>query len=116
MSQTYEQTLEQFGSEVGGDSTSTQSYPEPAVRNARRDPNEREIREYTGAKQWMPISDNAYRAVDTDGFSIAHLRELYVSVFCLGRNYEEVLNRLKVMAKQKFRSSGDFHISGIGKK
>lgn len=37
---------------------------------------------------------------DTDNFSIAHLRELFVSVKCLGREYGESLSRLKGMSVQ----------------
>jgi hypothetical protein len=35
---------------------------------------------------------------DTEGFSVAHLRELMVAVTCLKRDYAETLGRLKVMA------------------
>lgn len=35
---------------------------------------------------------------DTNGMSIAHLRELVVAVTCLGRPYEETIQRLKKMA------------------
>lgn len=34
---------------------------------------------------------------DTDGMSLAFLRELLVAVFCLGRGYDETLTRLKAM-------------------
>jgi AAA+ superfamily predicted ATPase len=36
---------------------------------------------------------------DSEGFSIAHLREMVVAVFCLGRDYEETLARLRGMFK-----------------
>jgi predicted ATPase len=36
---------------------------------------------------------------DTEGFSIAHLRELVVSVFCLDNDYPKTLNRLQSMQK-----------------
>jgi len=36
---------------------------------------------------------------DTEGFSIAHLREMVVGIFCLGRGYEETLKRLKGMQR-----------------
>jgi hypothetical protein len=36
---------------------------------------------------------------DTTGMSIAHLRELVIAVFCLGRDYQETLDRLKRMAR-----------------
>lgn len=35
---------------------------------------------------------------DTEGFSVAHLRELVVAVCCLGRTYEETIERLRSMA------------------
>lgn len=34
---------------------------------------------------------------ETDGMSIAHLRELVVAVFCLSRDYDETIERLKKM-------------------
>ena len=37
---------------------------------------------------------------DTDKMSVAFLREIIVSVFCLGRSYEETLTRLNEMKKQ----------------
>jgi len=37
---------------------------------------------------------------ETEGFSIAHLRELIVAVFCLGRTYDVTLQRLRAMAKK----------------
>jgi ATPase family associated with various cellular activities (AAA) len=36
---------------------------------------------------------------DTEGFSIAHLRELFVAVVCLGNSYESVLTRLRAMQR-----------------
>jgi len=46
-------------------------------------------------------------AKDTEGMSVAHLRELVVAVFCLGRAYEETLERLKKMAvRPKDREDG----------
>lgn len=35
---------------------------------------------------------------DTEGFSVAHLRELVVAVCCLGRTYQETIDRLRSMA------------------
>jgi hypothetical protein len=40
---------------------------------------------------------------ETDGLSVAHLRELTAAVRCLDQDYDEVLNRLKKM-KQKVKS------------
>ena len=37
-------------------------------------------------------------ARDTDGMSIAHLRELFIAVRCLGNPYDEVIRQLKSMA------------------
>ena len=37
---------------------------------------------------------------DTDGLSVAHLRELAASVLCLGQPYESVLSRLRTMRHQ----------------
>lgn len=51
---------------------------------------------------------------DTDGLSIAHLRELVNAVFCLGRDYSETLQRLKAMSK-KFKNTEDFAVAGFGK-
>lgn len=43
---------------------------------------------------------------ETDGLSIAHLRELVAAVFCLGRDYEDTLKRLKAMQRRP-SSTGD---------
>lgn len=37
---------------------------------------------------------------DTEGFSVAHLRELVVAVFCLKQDYREVIERLSKMSIQ----------------
>lgn len=52
---------------------------------------------------------------DSEGFSVAHLREMYVSVFCLGRDYKEVVRRLQIMQKAKFKEFGKDDI-GFGVK
>jgi SpoVK/Ycf46/Vps4 family AAA+-type ATPase len=44
---------------------------------------------------------------DTDGFSIAHLKELYVAVIILGNDYGESLTLLKEM-EEKISSANDF--------
>lgn len=50
---------------------------------------------------------------DTEGFSIAHLRELIVAVFCLQRGYQETLVRLRSM--QRLPSTEDLRQRiGIG--
>ena len=44
---------------------------------------------------------------DTEGLSIAHLRELAVAVICLGQDYRETVERLRAMAvKPKFVEDG----------
>lgn len=45
----------------------------------------------------LPEEEIQRWTMDTDDMSIAHLRELVVAVFCLGRGYEETLERLKKM-------------------
>lgn len=46
-------------------------------------------------------------AQDTEGFSIAHLKELYVAVYILGNTYNEALYTLKTMIKEKISSEYD---------
>lgn len=54
-------------------------------------------------------------AFDTDGFAIAHIRELIVSTMCLGRPYSEVLSRLRSMMKRpNDRHDGYAEKRGIG--
>lgn len=54
------------------------------------------------------ISENIQKWVeDTQGFSIAHLREMVIGVNCLGGEYELVLKRLKAMMKMKASSIDD---------
>jgi hypothetical protein len=62
--------------------------------------------------EWMPTEDLRRWVADTDGFSIAHLRELVVAVFCLKQDYVDVIERLSKMRVQpkstrEFGSSGD---------
>jgi hypothetical protein len=44
---------------------------------------------------------------DTEGFSVAHLRELVVAVCCLGRTYQETIDRLRSMARTPKSDSGN---------
>lgn len=46
---------------------------------------------------------------DSDGFSVAHLRELTAAVLCLDQPYDEVIHRLKTM---KHRIKGEEGIGG----
>lgn len=48
-------------------------------------------------KSELSDSQLATWVVDTKGMSIAHLRELTVAVYCLGRDYNETIQRLKSM-------------------
>lgn len=43
---------------------------------------------------------------DTEKFSIAHMRELFVAVKCLGRDYDETIGRLKKMGSLLNKSLG----------
>lgn len=52
--------------------------------------------------------------MDTEGMSIAHLRELVVAVFCLGRGYSETLERLKSMSIQIKSHEDGFKRANIG--
>lgn len=44
---------------------------------------------------------------DTDGMSVAHLKELFVAVCVLGQEYEETISILKLMSEDKISSSDD---------
>jgi hypothetical protein len=48
---------------------------------------------------------------DTDGFSVAHLRELVVAVFCLKQGYGDVVERLRAMKIQP-KSTAEFGGAG----
>jgi AAA+ superfamily predicted ATPase len=54
----------------------------------------------------MGADDLRRWVADTDGLSVAHLRELVVAVFCLDRDYEETLTRLKSMSRAIKSDSG----------
>lgn len=45
-------------------------------------------------KEFLPESELRQWVRDTEGFSVAHLRELVVAVFCLKQPYADVLERL----------------------
>jgi SpoVK/Ycf46/Vps4 family AAA+-type ATPase len=55
-------------------------------------------------KQW---------AKDTDGMSIAHLRELVAAVYCLDQSYDDVIKRLKDMAHMAKTGEG-FKAKSLG--
>lgn len=50
---------------------------------------------------------------DTDGMSIAHLRELVAAVYCLDQSYDEVVSRLSEMAKA-VKAADEFKRGGLG--
>lgn len=57
--------------------------------------------------------DLAQWVMDTEGMSIAHLRELVAAVYCLDQSYSEVVERLQTMSKTP--STGDgFRNKGLG--
>jgi hypothetical protein len=53
-----------------------------------------------GEKFGLSTAETTKWCEDTDGFSIAHLRELIAAVLCLDQPYESVLERLRTMAKR----------------
>jgi SpoVK/Ycf46/Vps4 family AAA+-type ATPase len=56
----------------------------------------------------MELSDSklAGWVKDTEGLSIAHLKEIVVAVYCLGRDYTETLNRVRKMRNALKSDSG----------
>lgn len=52
-------------------------------------------------------------SASTDKFSIAHMKEVIVSVCCLGNDFNETIARLRKMTTQKL-SSDEFGSSGFG--
>jgi len=51
---------------------------------------------------------------ETDGFSIAHLKELIVSVEALGQNFHDTIERLSIMMDQTISSEDDDKKQAIG--
>lgn len=62
-----------------------------------------------------PISDEEVKkwVADTEHFSVAHLKELAVAIFCLSQEYDSVLKRLKDMQIQPM-SIPEFRRKGKG--
>lgn len=50
----------------------------------------------------------------TDGFSIAHIKEVIVSVEALGQDFDSTISRLEIMMEQKISSEDDEIKEGIG--
>ena len=50
----------------------------------------------------------------TDGFTIAHLKEMIVYVECLGNTFEDALSKIRDMIDNKLSSEGKKHKLGIG--
>jgi hypothetical protein len=51
---------------------------------------------------------------DTEGFSMAHLRELIIAVRCLGRDYETTIKRLETMIRNKPKGRGNSATGFVG--
>jgi SpoVK/Ycf46/Vps4 family AAA+-type ATPase len=58
--------------------------------------------------------DLAKWVIDTEGMSIAHMRELVAAVFCLGQQYTDVIERLKAMAIRPKAKEDGFKSQAIG--
>lgn len=71
-------------------------------------------RMYLEAKVKTTEKDGVDLVQETEGFSIAHLRELIVSVWCLGRDVNETLDRLHGMSRTP--KSGNSTSVGFGGK
>lgn len=61
----------------------------------------------------LDAKDLATWVVDTEGMSIAHLRELVAAVYCLGQPYGDVIGRLKEMA-EKVKVEDEFKSRSMG--
>ena len=66
------------------------------------------------SKGMLPPADLARWVADTKGFSIAHLKEMIISILCLDHDYADTLSALKDMAKQPNSSiyNDGFSIAG----
>ena len=62
----------------------------------------------------LPPADIQRWIDDTDGMSIAHLRELVVAVFCLGRSYEDTIERLRKMQIRPKSHEDGFKRKNVG--
>jgi hypothetical protein len=49
---------------------------------------------------------------DTDGMSIAHIKELFISVVILGAKYDDAIELLRSMS-QKVKSTNDGRMAGF---
>lgn len=66
-------------------------------------PNESARRKYlkwVTRNEFLPAEELERWVVDSDGFSVAHLKEMVVAVFCLKHLYEDVVDRLRSLAVQ----------------
>jgi hypothetical protein len=61
----------------------------------------------------LSAQDLATWTKDTDGMSIAHLRELVAAVYCLDQPYAEVIDRLSEMAKA-VKAQDEFKHNSLG--
>jgi hypothetical protein len=65
----------------------------------------------TGAT--LSADELSHWVADTQGMSIAHLRELVAAVYCLDQSYDEVITRLKDMASQ-IKAGEEFKRGSMG--
>jgi len=73
-------------------------------------PNEGARRKYlrwATRNEFLPKDDLTRWVRDSAGFSVAHLKEMVVAVFCLKQPYEEVVTRLRSLAVQP-KSQAEF--------
>ncbi len=60
-------------------------------------------KQYINNKEPSMKVDQVERWVEkTKGLSIAHIKELIVSVICLGGDFDDTINRLKVMRERRY--------------
>jgi len=76
-------------------------------------PNDAARRLYISSRSLDPAPDMDAWIAATDGFSIAHIKELIVSCYCYGNEFSAEVKRLKSMATLP-KSSGDTRKAGFG--
>jgi len=78
-------------------------------------PNRAQRKQYLVAKEKELKGDLLEEWLDkTDGFAVAHLKEMIVSVFCMGHSFEATLDRMEKMRKRKFSSENNRPKNGGG--
>lgn len=79
--------------------------PSPAAR--------RKYLKWITRNEYAPDADIERWVADTEGFSVAHLRELVVAMFCLKQPYDSILERLRGL-HIRAKSKDEFGGSGAG--